>query len=155
MTIAIDNLSAQIAMKTRKAGATWMVVSQRVFTGLKNAANSTFVPANGGELGIGSSLFVGTFGAGVKVYVDPYAETDTVLMGYKGSSEIDTGLVYLPYIPLSSSGTVRNPETGDFRVMLRTRYGMISFTDDTTSLADSPDYYARATVSNISLGFIN
>lgn len=154
MTIAIDNLSAQIAMKTRKSGATWMVVSQRVFTGLKNASNSTFVASNGGELGISSSLFVGTFGSGVKVYVDPYAETDTVLMGYKGS-EIDTGLVYLPYIPLSSSGVVRNPETGDFRVMLRTRYGMISFTDDQTSLADSPDYYARATVDNITLGFIN
>ena len=154
MTIAIDNLSAQIAMKTRKAGATWMVVSQRVFTGLKNAANSTFVPSNGGELGISSTLFVGTFGAGVRVYVDPYAETDTILMGYKGS-EIDTGLVYLPYIPLASSGVVRNPETGDFRVMLRTRYGMISFTDENTSLADSPDYYARANVSNITLGFIN
>jgi hypothetical protein len=154
MTIAIDNLSAQIAMKTRKSGATWMVVSQRVFTGLKNAANSTFVPANGGELGISSTLFVGTFGTGVKVYVDPYASTDSVLMGYKGS-EIDTGLVYLPYIPLSSSGVVRNPETGDFRLMMRTRYGMISFIDEDTSLADSPDYYARATIDNITLGFIN
>lgn len=154
MTIAIDNLSAQIAMKTRKAGATWMVVSQRVFTGLKNASNSSFMPANGGELNIGTSLFVGTFGSGTRVYVDPYAETDNILMGYKGS-EIDTGLVYLPYIPLASSGVVRNPETGDHRVMLRTRYGMISFTDTETSLGDSPDYYARATVANISLGFTN
>lgn len=161
MAIAFDNLSAQIAVKTLKGGATWMVVSQRVFTGLKNASNSTFIPAskfsaaNNGELQLGSSLFVGTFGAGVKVYVDPYAESDYVLMGYKGSSEIDTGFVYAPYIPLSSSGVVRNPETGDHRVMLRTRYAMQKFTDSSTSLGNSPDFYARSTVANLSLGFTN
>lgn len=160
LTIAIDNLSAQIAMKTRKAGATWMVVSQRVFTALKNASNTTFVPvnnfsaANGGDLRISSSLFVGTFGAGVKVYVDPYAEGDVLLMGYKGS-ELDAGLVYSPYIPLSSSGVVRNPESGDFRLMLRTRYALTSFTNTATSLGDSPDYFARATVANLQLGFTN
>lgn len=161
MAIAFDNLSAQIAVKTLKGGATWMVVSQRVFTGLKNASNSTFIPAskftaaNNGELQLGSSLFVGTFGAGVKVYVDPYAESDYVLMGYKGSSEIDTGFVYAPYIPLSSSGVVRNPETGDHRVMLRTRYAMQKFTNTATSLGNSPDFYARSTVANLSLGFTN
>lgn len=156
LTIGLDNLSAQIAMKTRKSGATWMVVSQRVFTGLKNAANSSFVPANAGTgLQIGSSLFVGTFGGNVKVYVDPYAETDTILMGYKGSSELDTGFIYAPYIPLQSSGVVRNPETGDFRVLLRTRYGIHKFVDTATSLGDSPNYYARAVVSNLELGFRN
>lgn len=156
LTIGLDNLSAQIAMKTRKSGATWMVVSQRVFTGLKNAANSSFVPANAGSgLQIGSSLFVGTFGGNVKVYVDPYAETDTILMGYKGSSELDTGFIYAPYIPLQSSGVVRNPETGDFRVLLRTRYGIHKFVDTATSLGDSPNYYARAVVSNLELGFRN
>jgi hypothetical protein len=155
LTIAFDNLSDQIAIKTRKNGATWMVVSPRLFTALKNAANSTFVPSNGGDLDVSSTLFVGTMGAGTRVYVDPYAETETVLMGYKGSSEIDTGFIYSPYIPLSSSGVVRNPETGDMRVMLRTRYAMTSFTDEDTSLGDSPDYYARATVANLQLGFTN
>lgn len=154
MLIAFDNLSAQIAMKTKRTGATWMVVSQRVFTAMKNASNSTFVPANGGELEISTSLYVGTFGAGVRVYVDPYMETDTVLMGRKGS-EIDTGLIYCPYIPLSSSGTVRNPETGDLRVMLRTRYALYKANDPVNSLNDAADHYAKATISNISLGFTN
>ncbi len=154
LAIAIDNLSARIAMKIKKGGATWMVVSQKVFTGLKHAANGSFIPANSGELELRSSLFVGTFGGKVKVYVDPYATSDSVLLGYKGS-ELDTGLVYLPYIPLSSSGVVRNPETGDHRVLLRTRYGIHKVTDEATSLGDGPDHYARATVSNINLGFIN
>jgi len=160
MNIALDNLSAEIAMRTRKSGATWMVVSQKVFTGLKNAANSTFEPvtrfsaANNGELNIGSTLFVGTFGNNVNVFVDPYAETDYALMGYKGS-ELDTGFFYCPYIGLSSSGVVRNPETGDHRIMLRTRYALQKFTDTATSLGNSADYYARANVADIELGFKN
>lgn len=154
LSIAIDNLSAQIAQKTKKGGATWMVVSQKVFTGLKHASNGSFVPANNGDLEMRSSLFAGTFAGRVKVYVDPYAITDTVLLGYKGS-EFDAPLIYLPYIPLSSSGLIRNPETGDHRILMRTRYALHSFTDSNVSLGNSPDYLARATVSNINLGFIN
>lgn len=154
LAIAIDNLSAQIAFKTKKAGATWMVVSQRVFTGLKHASNGAFVPAGDGNARLSTSLFVGTFGGNIKVYVDPYAETDSVLMGYKGS-ELDTGFIYAPYIPLSSSGVVRNPETGDHRVMLRSRYGLYKATDGAKSLGDATDYYARASVANINLGFQN
>jgi len=75
-------------------------------------------------------------------------------MGYKGS-EIDTGYFYLPYIPLASSGVVRNPETGDHRILMRTRYGLKAFTDSTKSLGNSADYYARADISNLALGFKN
>lgn len=155
LTIAIDDLSDRIAVKTKKAGATWMVISPRVFTALKNAANSKFVPANGGDLSLMTSLYVGTMGGRVRVYVDPYASGDTVLLGYKGNNEIDTGLVYSPYIPLSSSGVVVNPETFDKRLQLRTRYALTAFTDENDSLADSPDYYARATIANLALGFKN
>lgn len=155
LSIAIDNLSAQIAMKTKKAGATWMVCSQNVFTGLKHASNGSFVPATAsGQPELASSTFVGTFAGGVRVYVDPYATTDTVLMGYKGS-EIDSGLIYAPFIPLSSSGVVLDPATGDSRIMLRTRYALHTFTDNDKTLGNSPDYYARATVANIQLGFKN
>lgn len=155
LLIQIDNLSAQIAMKTKRSGATWMVVSQRVFTAMKHASNSSFIPANGGELSISSSLFVGTFGAGVKVYVDPYAEGDTILMGRKGSSELDAGLFYLPYVPVQSSGVVRNPETFDHRMGLRTRYGLYAATDPVKSLGDAPDHYARMAINNLTLGFTN
>ena len=155
LSIAIDNLSAQIAIKTKKAGATWMVCSQNVFTGLKHASNGSFVPATmSTQPELSSSTFVGTFAGGVKVYVDPYATTDTVLMGYKGS-EIDSGLIYAPYIPLSSSGVIPDPATGDSRIMLRTRYALHSFTDANNTLGNSPDYYARATVANMQLGFKN
>lgn len=154
LAIQIDNLSAQIAMKTKLSGATWMVVSQGIYTGLKHASNSAFTPAGNGDLNISSSLFVGTLGANIQVYVDPYATGDTVLMGRKGS-ELDAPYFYLPYIPLQSSGAVRNPETGDFRLMLRTRYGTYAATNTSNSLGDAPDHIAKMSVSNLTLGFTN
>ena len=154
LAIQIDNLSAQIAMKSKRTGASWMVVSQRVFTALKHAQNSPFIPANNGELSISTSLFVGTLGGSIRVYVDPYQETDTVLMGRKGS-EMDAGYFYLPYVPMQSSGALRNPETGDFRVLLRTRYGKYAATDPEKSIGDGPDQYARMSIANLTLGFTN
>lgn len=159
MNIAIDNLSADIAFRTKKAGATWALVSQKVYTGMKNSANTTFVPkmfeaSNNNQAELRTSLFVGTFSGGINVYVDPYAESDYITMGLK-SSEIDAPMYYLPYISLASSGVVRNPETGDHRIMMRTRYATHAFTDPETSLGDAADHVARADVANIELGFKN
>ena len=155
LSIAVDNLSAEIAMKTKRSGATWMVVSQKVFTGLKHASNGSFVPATtSGQPEIGTSLFVGTFAGNVRVYVDPYATGDSVLMGYKGN-ELDTGLIYAPYIPLQSAGLGQDTNTGDQKLMMRTRYALHAMTDTATSLGNASDFYARASVSNITLGFTN
>lgn len=155
LSIAIDNLSAEIAMKTKKSGATWMVLSQKVFTGLKHASNGSFVPAMAsGQPEIGSSLFVGTFAGNVRVYVDPYATSDSVLLGYKGG-ELDTGLIYAPYIPLQSAGLHTDTSTGDQQLMMRTRYALHAFVDDSKSLGNSSDFYARATIANMDLGFTN
>lgn len=154
MLIEFDNLSAQIAMKTKRSGATWMVVSQRVFTGMKNAANSTFVPANNGDLNISSSLFVGTYGGNISVYVDPYLKTDTVLMGRK-ESETDTGLIYVPYLPMYSTGVMNNIESLDQKIAMRTRYGLYAATDEQNSLNDAADQYARLTISDLKLGLTN
>ena len=153
LTVAMEALSAKIAQVTKQSGATWMVISPKLFVAIKNASNSTFIPAGSGELQFTSSLFVGTFGGNIKVYVDPYAMTDSVLMGLKGS-EINSGLIYTPYIPLTSSGVVRNSETGDFRVMMRTRYGYYKAIDPVKSLGNAADYYARMNVTNLNLGYV-
>lgn len=153
LNIAMEALSARIAQATKKSGANWIVVSPKVFTGMKNASNGTFVPAVN-SLELSSSLFVGTFAGGVKVYVDPYLTTDSILMGYKGS-EIDSGLIYCPYIPLSSSGTIRDPNTTDTVLSMRTRYGLYKAIDPAKSLGNAADYYARMSVANIQLGFVN
>lgn len=153
LTIGMSDLSNQIAFKSKRGGATWMVVSQNLLVALRHASNGSFVPATAtGDISPQSTLFAGIFNGNIRVYVDFYATTDTILMGYKGSSEIDTGFVYAPYVPLMQSGVVTDPDTYDPRMGLMTRYALAQFDNDTTDLNHSADYYARATVSNLSLG---
>lgn len=154
MTIAFSDMSSDIALATKRSGATWMVVSPRVLTGMKNASNSTFVPAEQNAFRASETLFVGTFDGNISVYVDVHMEGDQVVMGRKGS-EIDSPLIYSTYIPLSSSGIVVNPETLDKGMGLRTRYALTAFEDPETDLADSADHLARATIANLELGFSN
>ncbi len=75
---------------------------------------------------------------------------EDVLIGYKGgSSELDTGYFYCPYIPLMSTGIVIDPNTFMPAVSLMTRYGKATFTNTGTSLGNSADYYARLLVRNV------
>ena len=153
LSIGMSDLSAQIAIKSKRGGATWMVVSQNVLTAMRHAGNGSFVPATASsDLSPSSTLFAGTFNGSVRVFVDIYATTDTILMGYKGSSEIDTGFVYSPYVPLMQSGVVTDPTTFDPRMGLMTRYAFTKFDNASTDLNNSADYYGRAVVSNLSLG---
>lgn len=153
MTISIDDISAEISKKTKVGGATWMVASPRILVALKNASNSSYVPMDRHGYNAGASALVGTYD-GMPVYVDNHAENDYYLLGHKGSNT-DTGLIYSPYIALQSSGIVVNPETLDKRMGVRTRYALTDFTDPSASLAHSADYYGRAAIDNLQLGFTN
>ena len=154
LSIGISDLSNQIGVKTKKGGASWMVVSPDILTALRHANNGSFTSANAtGEVVASQTLFAGTFNNSIKVYVDITATANTMLMGYKGSSELDTGLVYSPYVPLMASPVITDPESYDPRIGLMTRYAITSFTDANTDLGNSADFYARGTVSNLTLGF--
>lgn len=154
ITIGISDLSNQIALKTKRGGASWMVIAPNVLVALRHANNGAFIPATpSGDANYGSSLFVGTLNGSIRVFVDIYASADTILMGYKGTNDWDTGYVYSPYVPLMQSNVVQDPNNFDPSVGLMTRYAIATFTESAESLGNSADYYARATISNLSLGF--
>lgn len=154
LTIGMSDLSNQIAVKTKRGGASWAIVSPDILVALRHANNGAFTPTSAsGDVVASTTLFVGTLNGSIRVYVDINASTNTILMGYKGASEVDTGYVYSPYIPLMASNVITDPSTYDPQVGLMTRYALTSFTDANTDLGNSADYYARATVSNLSLGF--
>ena len=46
------------------------------------------------------NTFAGTLNGRIKVYIDPYANTDYVTVGYRGSNPYDAGVFYCPYVPL-------------------------------------------------------
>jgi hypothetical protein len=58
-------------------------------------------------------------------YKDPYLDANKVVMGYKGSSFVDCGYVWAPYVPLQVSATFLDPNDFKFRKGIRTRYAKL------------------------------
>jgi hypothetical protein len=152
--VLINKISNEIARKTRRGPANWIVVSPLVVSVLQSASKSVFAPAVAGSFdGPNNTKLVGTLNGSIKVYTYIYhdAGTEPILIGYKGGSgEMDSGYFYCPYVPLMSSGVVVDPNTFNPHVSLMTRYGKATFTSSATSLGNSADYYGRISVANLS-----
>ena len=152
--VLINKVANEIARKTRRGPANWIVVSPLVVSVLQSAAKSVFAPAVSGSFdGPNNTKLVGTLNGSIKVYTYIYHDqgTEPILMGFKGGSgEMDAGYFYCPYVPLMSSGVVVDPNTFNPHVGLMTRYGKATFTNTATSLGNSADYYGRISVANLS-----
>lgn len=152
--VLINKVANEIARKTRRGPANWIVVSPLVVSVLQSASKSVFAPAVSGSFeGPNNTKLVGTLNGSIKVYSYIYHDqgTEPILMGFKGGSgEMDAGYFYCPYIPLMSSGVVVDPNTFNPHVSLMTRYGKATFTSTATSLGNSADYYGRISVANLS-----
>jgi Major capsid protein Gp23 len=156
--IIINAVANEIARKTRRGAANFIVVSPMVVSILQSAAKSVFAPAVAGSFkGPNNTMLVGTLNGSIKVYSYLWnqvsglgaAVNDVILVGYKGGNgETDTGYFYCPYIPLMSSGVIINPVTFQPVVSMMTRYGKTAFTQTQTSLGNSADYYGKINVSN-------
>jgi len=57
------------------------------------------------------------------VIVDPYFPRNVVLVGRKGSSFLESGYVYAPYVPLQTTPTIFGVEDFVPRKGVMTRYG--------------------------------
>jgi len=152
--VLINKVANEIARKTRRGPANWIVVSPLVVSILQSASKSVFAPAVAGSFeGPNNTKLVGTLNGAIKVYTYIYHDqgTEPVLLGFKGGSgEMDSGYFYCPYIPLMSSGVVVDPNTFNPHVSLMTRYGKATFTSSSTSLGNSADYFGRISVANLS-----
>jgi hypothetical protein len=107
---AINQLSAQIHKSTLRGGANWIVVSSEIsaiFDDLEYFHVSNAAPEQD-QYNMGIER-VGTLAGRYQVYRDPYFPPNTVLIGHKGNSLLDTGYVYAPYVPLQLTPTMYNP----------------------------------------------
>ena len=152
--VLINKVANEIARKTRRGQANWIVVSPLVVSILQSAAKSVFAPAVSGSFeGPNNTKLVGTLNGSIKVYTYIYHDqgTEPILLGFKGGSgEMDSGYFYCPYIPLMSTGVVMDANTFMPAVSLMTRYGKATFTNTATSLGNSADFYGRISVANLS-----
>lgn len=168
--IVINRVANEIARKTRRGAANFIVGSPLLVSVLQSAAKSVFAPAIEGSFkGPNNTMLVGTLNGTIKVYsylwnqagagldlgsggASPGSADDVILIGYKGGNgEVDTGYFYCPYVPLMSSGVIVNPVNFQPVVSLMTRYGKAVFTNTQTSLGNSSDYYGKIVVQNMDL----
>ena len=107
---AINQISAQIHKSTLRGGANWIVVSSEVsaiFDDLEYFHVSNASPEQD-QYNMGIER-VGTLAGRYQVYRDPYFPANQVLIGHKGTSLLDTGYIYAPYVPLQLTPTMYNP----------------------------------------------
>lgn len=166
--VLIDKMSQEIGAKTRMAPANWLVGSYFINSILRSASKSVFAPAVQGSFGdANGNKLVGTLNGHMKCYsynwglndawsfasaninVATGTDGEDILLGFKGASEVETGYVYAPYTPVTSTGVVMDANTFTPAVSLTTRYAKAMFTSTADSLGNSADFYARIRVKKI------
>ena len=141
-----------IAQRTRRGAANWAVVSPAALTVLQSATTSAFARTTEGTFEAPTNTkFVGTLNGTMRIYVNTYASDSTpVLLGYKGSGEIDAAAFYCPYVPLMSSGVVVDPSSFEPVVSFMTRYGYVELNNTASSLGNAADYVSKIAMANLS-----
>jgi len=154
LAVAINRVANTIAQRTRRGAGNWAVVSPTALTILQSATTSAFARTTEGTFEAPTNTkMVGTLNSAMKIYVNTYAGDNTVLVGYKGTSESDAAAFYCPYIPLMSSGVVLDPATFEPVVSFMTRYGYVELTNTASSLGNAADYLAKVAVTSANLRF--
>lgn len=110
----------QVALTTRRGVANFILASSNVITALETLSNFMYSTVPGDvkvTLGVAK---VGTLDGRFAVYLDTFATADYVTVGYKGSSQFDTGVIYCPYVPLMLQKVV-DPNTFQPKIAFMTR----------------------------------
>tara|TARA_R110000868_G_scaffold73337_1_gene212804 strand:- start:9757 stop:10929 length:1173 start_codon:yes stop_codon:yes gene_type:complete len=154
LAVQINRTANVIAQRTRRGAGNWAVVSPTVLTLLQSATTSAFARTTEGTFEAPTNTkMVGTLNSAMKIYVNTYASSDDVIVGYKGTSESDAAAFYCPYIPLMSSGVVLDPSTFEPVVSFMTRYGYVELTNAASSLGNAADYLGLVSVTTANLSF--
>ena len=106
----VNQISAQIHKATLRGGANFVVVSSEVsaiFDDLEYFHVSNANPEQD-QYNMGIEK-IGSLGGRYTVYRDPYAPANSIIIGHKGKSLLDTGYIYAPYVPLQLTPTLQNP----------------------------------------------
>ena len=72
--------------------------------------------------GTAGTVNVGSVSNKFEIYVDPYFLRNVVLVGRKGSSFLESGYVYAPYVPLQTTPTIFGQDDFVPRKGVMTRY---------------------------------
>ena len=154
----IEQEANAIAVATRRGKGNLVICSSDVASALQMAGVLDYTPAlnsNSLEVDTTGNTFAGVLNGRYRVYIDPYAGSNYLVVGYKGSSAFDAGLFYCPYVPLQM---VRAIGENSFqpKIGFKTRYGMVSnpYATGTTPsegaiTANTNKYYRKVRIANL------
>jgi hypothetical protein len=128
LMLQIEKEANQIAFETRRGKGNFILCSANVASALTMAGLLDYSSGLQDNLNVDttSGVFAGTLNGRTKVYVDPYATAgDYVVVGYKGTNNMDAGMFYCPYVPLQMVRATAQ-ETFQPKIGFKTRYGMVS-----------------------------
>ena len=119
----INDVSADIHRKTLRGGANFIVCGPEVANVLEFTSGFRASGTHDADRGTVGGYKDGSINKKWDLYVDPYFPRNAVLVGRKGSSFLESGYVYAPYVPLQTTPTVFDPDTLTPRKGVMTRYG--------------------------------
>ena len=156
LAILINRQANLIAARTRRGAGNWVVVSPTALTILQSATTSAFARTTEGTFEAPTNTkFVGVLNNSMRVYTDQYAADNTpVLVGYKGQGEMDAAAYYCPYVPLTATGVVIDPQTMEPIVSFMTRYGYVELSNAASSLGNAADYLGLVSINTANLKFL-
>ena len=116
-----------IAKETRRGKGNFIICSSDIASALAASGMMDYTPAMSTNLQVDDTgnTFAGVLNGRTRVYIDPYADTDYVNVGYKGTNPYDAGVFYCPYVPLTMVRAV-GEDTFQPKIGFKTRYGMAS-----------------------------
>lgn len=120
--VKIQKVSNRIHQKTMRGGANFLVCSPDVATVLESIPGFS-VDTDGDKMQFAMGVTkIGSLANRFTVYKNPYMLENVILLGFRGSSFLETGAVYAPYVPLITTPLVYDPNNLTPRKGVMTRY---------------------------------
>jgi hypothetical protein len=154
----IEKEANAIAKATRRGKGNIVICSSDVASALQMAGILDYTPAlNSNNLQVDDTgnTFAGVLNGRYRVYIDPYAGSNYLVVGYKGSSAFDAGIFYCPYVPLQMVRAI-GENTFQPKIGFKTRYGMVSnpYAEGANQglgriAAGTNQYYRKVAIANL------
>jgi len=132
-----------IAVNTRRGAGNFVIASPMTCAALEGLSSFVLWPTDGETNTLVSGVAkLGSLDGRITVYRDTFAASDYCTVGYKGPSEYDAGIIYLPYVQLMVSKTV-------FEQSFHPTVGLMSRYAIHQHIFGSKNYYQKITVFNL------
>jgi len=155
----IEREANAIARETRRGKGNIIICSSDVASALQMAGILDYTPALNSNNALSpddtGNTFIGVLNGRFRVYIDPYAGSNYLIVGYKGANTYDAGLFYAPYVPLQMVRAV-GENSFQSKIGFKTRYGLVAnpfaqglVQGNGALVVNSNVYYRRVMVANL------